>query len=376
MKFLSFASALIAFAALGLLGVVTIADLFDGPGTERSERVAMTPETPETPADLPDFLAKARYYVGQRYALKDRFIAWNGLAKMTVFGHSPATDVALGSDGFLFLKEEGAVSIVQGRKLLSADQQAEWAQAFNTVKNAFANEGILYGLLIGPNKHSIYPDLLPHWIDAVPLNQTRTANIYGAAKGAFGETYPDPRLDLSEERSRQPEVDLYHPADTHWTEWGAALAVHAQLQFMGIDLQPPTYEIMPLPRNGDLSRMTGQQNRTLASAPTLPKTWSCVDEGGATLDVVTIDPLMPTQFTCGSPLGRPEKVVVFNDSFGVSAIPYLAARFQTVDFIWTDQADPVTAKERGAKIVLQIFVERKLATDTPSQFWDFGTVQP
>ena len=105
------------------------------------------------------------------------------------------------------------------------------------------------------------------------------------------------------------------------------------------------------------------------TAPVLPDDWRCKDATGAEFDVVTIDPLMPRRFTCGSPSGHSERLVVFHDSFGVPAIPYLAARFQQVDFIWSDAADPAAAAVLDADYVLQILVERKLMTDTPEQFF-------
>lgn len=369
MRISSFGSAILAFLVLGALGVATILDLVDGPGSPRQEWVAKTPDVPQRLSELPRFLAQSRYYVGKRYALKEEFATWNGLAKINLFHHSPAKDVGLGKDGFLFLMAQGTVEITQGQNRLTKDAQNHWAEALKGTQRAFDDAGIGYGLLIGPNKHSIYSDKLPSWLRPAPLDEVRTADVMAVARTAFGAEYPDPRKLLSDTLTADPDVFLYHPTDTHWTEWGAALAVHDRLQAMGIPLVAPRYEITELPHSGDLARMIGQQSRWSATGPTMPGGWKCRTPDGTPLDVITIDPLMPSRFTCGSPSGRSERLVVFHDSFGIAAIPYLAGQFQQVDFIWTDQADPRVARDLNADYVLHILVERKLINDKPEHFF-------
>ena len=376
MRPISFVSALLACLILGGLGALTIADLFDGPGTARQEFEASTPATPKGASGLKRFVSDARYYVGKRYALKEDFVTWNGLAKLAAFGHSPAENVGLGKGGFLFLLGEGAVEITQGQGRMDDAEKADWTGAFKEAREAFAKEGIVYGFLIGPNKHTIYPDLLPSWLQAAPKAETRTADVMAAAAEAFGPDFNDPRVLLSEARVAAPLVALYHPTDTHWTELGAALAVHDKLNAMGLDVPRPTYEVADLPRSGDLSRMIGQQQRWSAKGPVLPPEWACRDEAGDTIDVITIDPLMPSRFTCGTPSGRAERLVVFHDSFGVSAIPYIAAHFQQVEFIWNDEADPAEAVRLGADYVLHIQVERKMTTTDPTRFLKRPTSNP
>ena len=368
MRSVSFISALLACLVLGGLGALTIADLFDGPGTPRQERQARTPDLPEGAGGLPGYLAAARHYIGERYALKDRFVAWNGRAKLALFGHSPADQVALGKDGFLFLTSEGTVPLTQGQNRLTDDEKARWQDAFTAMETAFQEAGIVYGFMLGPNKHTVYPDRLPDWLGPAEIAATRTADVITSLDKALTTWAGDPRQRLIDERSARPEVLLHHPTDTHWTEWGAALVAHDVLAAMGLDLPPPAFKIADLPRSGDLSRMIGQQGRWSAKAPVVSSDWTCRDATGQVFEVITIDPLMPQRFTCGSPGGRREKLVVFHDSFGVSAIPYLAARFQTVEFLWTDAADPAVAEDLQADYVLHIQVERRLMTDRPEAF--------
>lgn len=368
MRSLSYLSALLACIVLGGLGALTIANILDGPGTERQEREARTPPIPTGLSGLPSFLSAARFYATERYALKEEFITTNAVAKMGVFAHSPATNVLLGKEGFLFLNTDETVGGAQGQDRFDAADLVRWTAHFDGVREAFADAGLGYSFIIGPNKSTIYPEKTPDWLDVRPLTETRSADVVHAALAAFPDTFTDTRKLLADARISAPDVALHHPTDTHWTEWGAAIVLHAALRRQGFDLPAPEFRISDLVRSGDLARMVGQQSRWPAKGPVLPRGWTCEGPDGVPIDVVTIDPLMPSRFSCGTPEGSPEKLVVFMDSFGISTIPYLAARFRSVEFLWTDTADPKVAADLGADHVLQILVERKMMTDTPEHF--------
>ncbi len=367
MRSISPFSSIVAVLILGFLGLLTLFDIFDGPGTEREERIAVTPELRNGLSAIVKFLSEARFYVGERYALKDTFVFANGIAKLAIFNHSPADNVALGQNGYLFLTTQGALEISQGRDQLKDAEESKWRDTFATMQATFRDIGANYAFLIGPNKHTIYPDMLPLWIVPVAMDRTRTHDIIGLAREVYGPSFVDSRLLLSDARAELGDVALYHPTDTHWTELGAALAVHEALTGMGLDLPPPTYEIEDLANSGDLARMIGQQRRWSASAPVLPRRWACRDTSGKHIEVATIDPLMPRRFICGSPDGQPTRLVVFHDSFGVSAIPYIAARFREVEFIWSNSANPAEAARLDAEYVLHIIAERRLITKTPDR---------
>lgn len=363
----SFVSAVLALVTLAGLGVATLLDMADGPGTARQERVAPTPELPRSAADMVRFATDARFYVANRYALKDRFVAWNGWVKIGLFGHSPAPNVGFGQEGFLFLVTDAPVAIAQGQDRLGAGAAKVWRDHFATVRETFADRGIDYAFITGPNKHSVYPDLLPNWLEPVPPDQTLTADIARATDGVLPASVDSGEV-LRQARADDPEKLLYHPTDTHWTEWGAALVLDQALTSLGVPSKLPAVMEADLPRSGDMARMIGQQDAWTARAPVLTADYSCTDASGALVEIATIDPLIPRSLTCGSPEGRPERLVVFHDSFGVPAIPYLAARFARVEFIATDAADPDRAAELGADIALQIIVERKFQSARPSDF--------
>ncbi|EDZ48593.1 hypothetical protein RBY4I_3816 [Rhodobacterales bacterium Y4I] len=311
--------------------------------------------------------SEVRFYVANRYAMKDQFVTWNGQVKIGLFGHSPAPNVAFGRDGFMFLNTAAPIAIAQGQGRLTDEDAVSWRDHFKSAQETFEVRGISYAFVMGPNKHSIYPDLLPHWLSPAPADHTRTADIVQAVDDVSLTPF-DSRAALQQARANDPERLLYHPTDTHWTEWGAAIVIDQTLAALGVPSERPVVMEANLPRSGDMARMIGQQDIRSASAPVLVANYACTDGSGNPFEITTIDPITPGHLTCGTPQGRPDRIVVFHDSFGIPAIPYLASRFKKVEFIRTDMADPAHAEELGADIVLQIIVERKLWSQQPSDF--------
>lgn len=362
----SFLSAILACACLAGLGVSTVIDMANGPGTERQEWIAPTPTAPQSARDFVRLFSDVRFYVTNRYAMKDHFVTWNSQMKIGLLGHSTAPNVVLGRNGFLFLNS-GPIAMAQGQDRLTETEASAWRTHFTTARGAFEARGIAYAYVMGPNKHSVYPDLLPDWLRPVPSDQTVIADIVQAVDGVLMAPF-DSRAVLQQARASDPERLLYHPTDTHWTEWGAAIVLNRTLMALGLPSEFPAVVEAELPRSGDMARMIGQQQIISARAPVLTTNYTCTDGNGNPVEVTTIDPLAPRRLTCGSPQGRTERIVVFHDSFGLPAIPYLAGRFQTIEFIATDKADPAQAVRLGADIVLHIIVERKLPARRPSDF--------
>ena len=82
------------------------------------------------------------------------------------------------------------------------------------LRAAFAKHGLSYGLIIGPDKHSIYPDFLPGWVNPVSAERTRTQDIAAIAREELATGFTDARPLLQARRAADPSTLLYHPTDT------------------------------------------------------------------------------------------------------------------------------------------------------------------
>lgn len=367
---LSFFSALGVLLALGALGLVTLWDMLDGPGTPREERVAATPVWPSAPGEIPRYLAEARFHATERYAFKAHFIAADSAIKFGLFRHSTAPNVMVGQRGFLFLGIDAPISLVQGQGRLSGAESQIWATHFRVLRERTTAVGLPFALIIAPNKHAIYDEALPDWVRMADPETTRTHQIIRLAQTHLDPGTLDATHILRGVRRDRPEARLYHATDTHWTQLGAALVLHAALAQLGFPAPLPETVVERAPRSGDLARMIGRQAVLAEDAPVLAASggWSCRDETGTRVRIETVDPLLPPRLTCTNRRGADKTLVVVHDSFGAAAIPYLASRFRRVEFIWTDAADPGLARALGADAMLQILVERKLADTHPAAF--------
>ena len=363
-------SAALMLAVLAALGAATLIDMLDGPGDARQERIAATPAPPVTPGALRRFPGAARYYVANRYALKDRFIALNANAKLGLFGHSPTARVLQGKDGFLFLGDDAAIDAAQGVTPGAQSSDAAWAAYFAALGQAFETRGIPFAFILGPDKNSIYPEALPDWLAATRPAQARAARILAQA----GETMDPAPVDtgrlFAEARAHDPGLRLHHHTDTHWTELGAGLAVDAALAPLGL----PGFDApmqLGIPASGpagDLARMIGWQDHLSETPPTLarPPGLRCETPDGVAATILTLDPLPVKRFRCTNPDGAALHALVFMDSFGMGAAPRLTQLFGEVTFVWRDQVDLGLVDAIRPDAVIKIMVERKLQTADPA----------
>ena len=79
-----------------------------------------------------------------------------------------------------------------------------------------------FKVLIGPDKHNVYPEYLPRW--AKPVLPSITDDFYN---GAASDIYVDARGSMQSAKAAHPNTLLYYKTDSHWNFYGAAVAFHA-----------------------------------------------------------------------------------------------------------------------------------------------------
>ncbi len=363
---LSFLSAALAVLMLAALGVATLWDMVDGPNSPREEVVAKTPDTSLTLQALKKLPGDARYYLANRYALKDAFIDLDAWVKYHLLGRGWTREVAVGLDGFLFLRNEEMFGQAQGRYRADEETLAAWTAQFGGMKQAFADRGVPFVFIVAPNKPSIYSEVLPPWLSLPGQEDALTNQIIDAARNS-GVRAPDLKAYLREVRAKPAGPLLYHRTDTHWTEVGAALAMGRAIGPLGFDLALPDVVWRSVGRGGDLSRLTGWRPDSAKTTPLIaraPGVMCSKDE--QPYDLRTFDPLPVKKFSCRNDRARHGEVVVFMDSFGVMAAPTFANAFRTSRFFWRDSVDLGVVDALQHDLVVQIIVERKLPNLPPA----------
>lgn len=177
--------------------------------------------------------------------------------------------VRIGREGYLFLGDEfedvmrktsGAWQPPEG---LIAARAAQLARLQRRIEST----GAALTVAIAPNKHSIYPEMLPK--DVTPAPETTTDDVIARAAEAGV-----PILDLRPAMRRlKPSVQVYMQTDTHWTRAAAARAYDSHMEALrdssGAAFIPVRYTLTPAKRAaGDLAGLLKMQDIYAADAET------------------------------------------------------------------------------------------------------------
>ena len=134
--------------------------------------------------------------------------------------------VIIGKDGFLFLgnKYGEILHIAQGIYPYNKKDIDNWTNQLKNVQNWYKKRGIKFVVVIAPNKHSIYKDKLPNWVDVSKLTMTDDIFNYSRNKNIN-------ILDIRDTIIKQKVPQLYFSTDTHWNNKGASIAYTETIKY-------------------------------------------------------------------------------------------------------------------------------------------------
>ncbi len=263
--------------------------------------------------------------IGGRAAL----VGLRGAIGYDLFGGSPSRRVVTGRGGWLFLTDRGSIEDHRRRLVLPDALLTAIAGRLTQRQADLAAQGIRYGMVITPDKHSIYPDYLPDHL-APGAGRTRLDQVIQtvAARGLLLDLRPA----LTSAREREGD-GLYFRLDTHWTALGAWYGANAVLDWLG----RPALPRPPLPREHrsrtDLPPMIG---RTIAEE-NYPIAWTgpCGAQAQSfhadgRLAQEGDDAAAPPPITITTCPGQDGTLLLFRDSFSNALLPYFAERFGRV----------------------------------------------
>ena len=359
---------IVVFVVLSMPLFATIADILDGPDGDRQELTARTPRFVASPEGARRFVADLRYYIQNRYGMKDLVVSANSAVKQTLFDSMPYSDVLRGEEGFLFLGVPEALDAHQQTAPFSQADLDEWVAALRRVRGKLQAYGASYTLVIAPDKSSVYHERLPPWADVKTAHPLRSEALVERLDHAHL-----PAIDLLpvmlHAREATPEL-LYYKTDTHWNEYGASIAAEHIAAILGLEQDPET-PLEPFhTHGGDLARMIGQQASLSESgmAPSVYPDLVCKHDNGERFRRNEPDPLFPLDsrlVICENAQSQSGSAIVFIDSFGVSLIPALARHFSRTVFVWQYEIDPQLILDTHAQYVIQEIAARKLQTVRP-----------
>lgn len=154
--------------------------------------------------------------------------------------------VITGKEGYLFLgnKYADVLHKTNGVNRPELSQIHSWTNKLKELQSWYKETGIKTAVILAPNKHTVYQDKLPNWMqykgltisdDLIASANNVSANILDLRK-----TFHDAR-----ESSNQP---LYFKYGTHWNNLGASIAYEKTMELFnneGSSLKKTHYQLKP-----------------------------------------------------------------------------------------------------------------------------------
>jgi len=307
-------------------------------------------------------------YYKDNFGLRNPLYIIYSKIKFHLFNISPLNDkVIVGKDGWLFLGNRFGKVIDETLGIDTLNDQELKRITNNINKNNFwlEQKGIKYYVAIAPNKHSIYKEHLPDYLNIKP-NNTKLEQLKKHLKREIDFEI----IDLSEKINKYKNVKrLYHKTGTHWNDYGAFLAYQDLIgklkkDFSSIKIRNITsYKIdTHFNHQEDLSKLMEiniKEESILLSA----KFESNCQLAEKSLNVPNNFKRKPKDYEIRyrkSEENKKLKVLIFRDSFCTSMIQFIKESFYETVFIWITPFDRSVIELEKPDIVITEVVERNI----------------
>jgi alginate O-acetyltransferase complex protein AlgJ len=305
---------------------------------------------------------------GDRFGARNTLLQAHHLALLYGFDVSPATNVLLGRDDWLYFLGEDGRSLDRHYRGMWPMSDAEIAAVVTELRRRqkfLAALGIAYVVTIIPEKYTIYPEHLPSWI--VRADKPTPLERLTAAISAEGSMrFVDLRAPLL---SAKLGKRVYYTTDSHWNLQGAAVAYRAIMQEIESALPRGRLPMIAPPAlpsyvagvdvySGDLARFVGlpPRYREPDLAPLSKVLMDPSSRCGKRIDAGTDEGF--EIYACDRP-GLP-RAVMYRDSMAIPLIPFLSENFRRIVYVSARRLDPALILREKPDVVIEEMVERSL----------------
>ena len=314
------------------------------------------------------FTAGFEQAFGERFGGRDAMLRLHHLALVYAFDVSPAPNVLIGRDNWLYFLGEDRHAIDRNYRGSLAVSDGELAAVVAELKRRqqfLASLRIPFIVTIVPDKFSIYPEHLPAWMTKSD-QPTPLARLIRMIEADGSIRFVDLRAPLV---SAKAQSRVYYMTDSHWNMFGAAVAYNEIMQEVQRAL--PTGRLTSIaPADlppyvpdvdfyfGDLAINLGLPPRyrepdlapivkiSVGSWPTCGKRIDAGSDEGFEF------------YACNRP-GLP-RAVVYRDSMAIPLIPLLSENFSRIVYVSAHRLDPALILREKPDVVIEEMVERAM----------------
>jgi len=259
--------------------------------------------------------------------------------------------VVVGDGGRLFIANDSnnVIGQHQGKRLLTDKQVKTWRYLLEVRKALCGSKGISYHFLVVPDAHAVYREQLPMLKNTESTRPVK--QLLDAVVDYSYLTYPLDEL-INSKDSGEP----YHPADSHYTSFGAYICyreVINRIQKKLFCLSSDEVQLVPKNGTGDLGEKfepvrTADFTECVVKQPKAKKVWTnnVVNKGQMSV-WINEDKTKPT-------------CLLFTDSYGWKIQPFLAETFSTLYIVHSPLVEIEAIDTFNPNFVLTVMAERFL----------------
>jgi len=336
--------------------------------------LAEFPDLELTKESVEQFPDAFKAFVMDHFGFRNLFIRTHNYIKAIWLKKSPASNIIIGKNNWLFYTGDMGGDIIEDFRGLSPFSPLQ-LEALNDLmkkkKEWLSNQGIEYLFVIVPNKHTIYPEFIPERLNQVSTKRRFTQLVSFVKKHSTDESFLDLQLLLTKNKKQDL---VYYKTDSHWNGFGAFLAYRAIIEKISTWFP----EISGSPQAGLYSKQTKVSKgsglaQMLNLAPFYTEeevNYSLESTCAENLKIHDIEEVLTARpgtisFVKGCDKAS-LRAIVFRDSFFVPIVPLLSEHFEQIVYVW-DYYDRETLKKLievvKPDVVIEEHVERFLYTN-------------
>ena len=294
-----------------------------------------------------------------------------------LFQKSSSEKLILGQEGWLFFGDRNAVDHYRGVAPLSPSELERWQRVLEKRRDALAERGIPYLLVLVPDKNLIYPEFMPE-----NLPRATTVHPLDQLVRHMNENSDVEVLDLRTAlETAKTHAPVFHRTDSHWNDEGATVAYSAIIDRLA-EILPPIQDQPSL----EFTRKHAQEPglglaRIVGMAYEFPEDVTTVEVASPRSRITRkhraryeerLERLKPVAH--GVEASGYPRAVMFRDSFGNALIPYLSEHFERILYVWDRDVDTRIIDIEQPDVVIQEIVGRFLSRrpKTPEEISQSG----
>lgn len=272
---------------------------------------------PTADTGIEEWPAAFEEWLNDHAPFRNEFMSLNGQLNWMV-GTLDSSDVLLGKEHWLFLKDVSdskSISDYQGLTAYTEAELADFTDTLATLQSRLAEHGTRLVVVIAPAKEGVYSQYMP---DSIPVvsRPTRVQTLAGHLSEA-GIPLVRPQQDLMD---LSAERQVYYRYDTHWNEVGAYLAVTQAEALLGHALTPLE----------DCQVTVTQEQKAPTDLANVSAVWTlCQDDPYYSVDAPRAEQLSctPDGYRMHWQGTGEESLLMLRDSFGEMMAPFLCAGY-------------------------------------------------